>query len=60
MLNPDCGNGKLMGEPAGIYVCGTSILKYIPKAGHFDIKEGLIPENLLDLTPAVLLTIIAL
>ena len=62
MLNPDCGNadthaspkgvlrtnrrGKSMGEPAGIYVCGTGILKHIPKAGYFDIKEGLIPEML--------------
>jgi len=55
MLNPDCGNadthasdrrGKSMGEPAGIYVCRTSILKHIPKAGYFDIKEGLIPEML--------------
>jgi len=55
MLNPDCGNadayasdrrGKSSGEPAGIYVCRTSILKHIPKAGYFDIKEGLIPEML--------------
>ena len=46
MLNPDCGNGKLLGEPAGIYVCRTGILKHIPKAGYFDIKEGLIPEML--------------
>jgi len=55
MLNPDCGNadthasderGKSMGEPAGIYVCRTDILKHIPKAGYFDIKEGLIPEML--------------
>jgi len=55
MLNPDCGNadthaydklGKSRGEPAGIYVCRTSILKHIPKAGYFDIKEGLIPEML--------------
>ncbi|MFZ2147119.1 MAG: exosortase [Sedimentisphaerales bacterium] len=62
MLNPDCGNadmhaspkgvpgtdsrGKSMGEPAGIYVCRTSILEHIPKAGYFDIKEGLIPEML--------------
>ncbi len=46
MLNPDCGNGKSIGEPAGIYVCRTSILKHIPKAGYFDIKEGLIPEML--------------
>ena len=46
MFNPDCGNGKSLGEPAGIYVCQTSILKHIPKAGYFDIKEGLIPEML--------------
>ncbi len=46
MLNPDCGNGKSMGEPTGIYVCEISILKHIPKAGYFDIKEGLISEML--------------
>jgi exosortase len=55
MLNPDCGNAdthasdrrsKSLGEPAGIYVCRTGILKHIPKAGYFDIKEGLIPEML--------------
>ncbi len=46
MLNPGCGNDKSLGEPAGIYVCETSVLKHIPKAGYFDIKEGLIPEML--------------
>ncbi|MCH7557417.1 MAG: exosortase [Planctomycetes bacterium] len=46
MFNPACGNDKSLGEPAGIYVCETSILKHIPKAGYFDIKEGLIPEML--------------
>jgi mannose-1-phosphate guanylyltransferase len=46
MFNPVNKNGKLQGEPAGIYVCETSILKHIPKAGYVDIKEGLIPEML--------------
>jgi exosortase len=46
MLNPGCGDGKQQVEPAGIYVCETSILKHIPEAGYFDIKEGLIPEML--------------
>ncbi|MCP4607816.1 MAG: exosortase [Planctomycetes bacterium] len=46
MFNPVDKNGKLQGEPAGIYLCETSILKHIPKAGYFDIKEGLIPEML--------------
>ena len=46
MFNPANKNGKLQGEPAGIYVCETSILEHIPKAGYFDIKEGLIPEML--------------
>ncbi|MBN2457235.1 MAG: NDP-sugar synthase [Sedimentisphaerales bacterium] len=27
----------------GIYICEPSILKYIPKKGYCDIKEGLIP-----------------
>ncbi|MFH1883393.1 MAG: exosortase [Planctomycetota bacterium] len=46
MLNPDCGNDKSMGDPAGIYVCNPGILEYIPEGGYFDIKEGLIPEML--------------
>jgi exosortase len=46
MFNPDCGNGKSLGEPAGIYVCNPAILEYIPEDGYFDIKEGLIPEML--------------
>jgi exosortase len=46
IFNPANTNGKLQGEPAGIYVCENSILEHIPKAGYFDIKEGLIPEML--------------
>jgi exosortase len=46
MFNPSNGNGKLIGEAAGIYICETSVLEHIPKEGYFDIKEGLIPELL--------------
>ena len=46
MFNPGCGNDKSQSEPAGIYVCETSVLEHIPKAGYFDIKEGLIPAML--------------
>ena len=46
MFNPDRGNGKMLGEPAGIYVCDNRVLEHIPKEGYFDIKEGLIPEML--------------
>ncbi|MBW8041231.1 MAG: exosortase [Planctomycetes bacterium] len=46
MFNPVYGNGKLLGESAGIYICQTSVLEHIPKDGYFDIKEGLIPELL--------------
>ena len=46
MFNPAFGNGKLLGESAGIYICQTSVLEHIPKEGYFDIKEGLIPELL--------------
>jgi exosortase len=46
MFNPAYGNGKLLGESAGIYICETSVLEHIPKEGYFDIKEGLIPELL--------------
>ena len=46
MFNPAWNNSKSQGEPAGIYVCETTILKHIPEAGYFDIKEGLIPEML--------------
>lgn len=46
MFNPAGNNGRSQGEPAGIYICETNILKHIPRAGYFDIKEGLIPEML--------------
>ena len=52
MFNPEGGrcppyaNSKSLGEPTGIYVCNSAIVEYIPKAGYFDIKEGLIPELL--------------
>jgi len=46
MFNPGQGNGRMMGEAAGIYVCENSILEHIPKQGYFDIKEGLIPKLL--------------
>jgi len=46
VFNPNDGNGKSLSEPAGIYICETSILEHIPKEGYFDIKEGLIPEML--------------
>ncbi len=46
MFNPSSNQDPLGGESAGIYICETNILKYIPKEGYFDIKEGLIPEML--------------
>jgi len=46
MFNPGHNNSKLQSEPTEIYVCESSILKHIPEAGYFDIKEGLIPEML--------------
>lgn len=46
MLNPCCRDNSNMGEASGIYVCNPGILKHIPKAGYFDIKEGLIPKML--------------
>ncbi len=46
MLNPCCRSNTDMGEASGIYVCNPGILKHIPKAGFFDIKEGLIPKML--------------
>jgi exosortase len=52
MFNPGCGPGsrgesdQAVGDPCGIYVCNGSVLEHIPKAGYFDIKEGLIPEML--------------
>lgn len=48
MFNPGHGNGKMLGEATGIYICETSVLEHIPKEGYFDIKEGLIPAMLLD------------
>jgi exosortase len=46
MLNPCCRNNTDMDEASGIYVCNPGILEHIPKAGYFDIKEGLIPKML--------------
>ena len=46
MFNPGRENSNIMGESAGIYVCGTNVLQHIPEEGYFDIKEGLIPEML--------------
>jgi exosortase len=46
MLNPCCRNNVDMSEASGIYVCNPAILKHIPEAGYFDIKEGLIPKML--------------
>jgi exosortase len=42
-LNPGLINGKHIGQTSGIYICSSSIVKYIPERGYFDIKEGLIP-----------------
>ena len=47
MLNPCDADNTNMGQASGIYVCDPCILEHIPKAGYFDIKEGLIPKMLL-------------
>jgi hypothetical protein len=46
MLNPYCRDNMDASEASGIYVCNPDVLKHIPKAGYFDIKEGLIPKIL--------------
>ena len=46
MLNPTYGDDIYSEQASGIYVCNPCILEHIPKAGYFDIKEGLIPEML--------------
>jgi len=46
MLNPCCRSNTDMGEASGIYVCNPGILEHVPKAGYFDIKEGLVPKML--------------
>ena len=46
MFNPGCGSDQAVGDPCGIYVCNGNVLEHIPKAGYFDIKEGLIPKML--------------
>jgi exosortase len=45
MLNRSAEGGAAA-EASGIYVCSPSALEHIPKAGYFDIKEGLVPELL--------------
>jgi exosortase len=46
MLNPCCRDRIDLKEASGIYVCNPDIIKHIPDAGYFDIKEGLIPKML--------------
>ncbi|MHC4324652.1 MAG: exosortase [Planctomycetota bacterium] len=46
LLNPCRQDSGDMSEASGIYVCNPGILEYIPKAGYFDVKEGLIPKML--------------
>jgi exosortase len=47
ILNPCDADNTNIGQASGIYVCDPCILEHIPKAGYFDIKEGLIPKMLL-------------
>lgn len=46
VFNPDHTNIRQIGSSADIYVCGPNLLRYVPKDGYSDIKEGLIPEIL--------------
>ncbi len=46
VLNPDSDGNPDPGNPAGIYICSSSLKNLIPKQGYFDIKEGLIPAML--------------
>lgn len=46
IFNPSSAHNHITGEPTGIYACEPAVVKYIPKEGYFDIKEGLIPELL--------------
>jgi exosortase len=46
MLNPCCRDRIDLKEASGIYVCNPDIIKHIPDAGYFDIKEGLIHKML--------------
>jgi len=43
-FNPGSQNDSKRGDVAGIYVCNSSVLEYIPAQGYYDIKESLIPE----------------
>jgi len=44
MFNPACENDGQGDEFAQIYICESSVLEYIPKAGYCDIKETLVPQ----------------
>ncbi|MHC4573525.1 MAG: exosortase [Planctomycetota bacterium] len=46
VFNPPTRQGNSTGTAADIYVCEPTILEHVPKAGYFDMKEGLIPEML--------------
>ena len=44
MFNPGFSDARDIGVPADIYICDSQTLELVPKAGYFDIKEGVIPE----------------
>jgi exosortase len=48
MFNSADNDCRIPGQAVGIYVFDSSILKYIPEDGYFDIKEGLIPALVRD------------
>lgn len=36
-------DGQVLSNAAPLYICEPSIIEYIPDAGYFDLKEGLVP-----------------
>lgn len=46
VLHPELDRDELESESAGIYLCESPILDFIPKEGYCDIKETLIPALL--------------
>jgi exosortase len=48
MLNPYSYEVMDIVDASGIFICNSDVVKHIPEAGYFDIKEGLIPKIIQD------------
>jgi len=48
VFEPGRENNDPVGKTSGIYICGSSVLRFIPAKGYYDIKENLVPAMIRD------------